>query len=81
MLLILKFGSLMSVGFEKVYLLQNPLNKPAASIISTYTYELGLIRADYSYSTAVGLFNTVINVFLMVSANFISKKVADESLF
>ena len=81
MLLILRFGGLMSVGFEKVYLLQNSLNKPAASTISTYTYELGLLRADYSYSTAVGLFNTVINVILMVSANFISKKVADESLF
>jgi len=81
MLLILSFGGLMSVGFEKVYLLKNPLNGPAASIISTYVYEVGLIRADYSYSTAIGLFNTVINLILVVSANFISKKVAGESLF
>lgn len=81
MLLILQVGSLMSVGFEKVYLLQNSLNKSAASVISTYTYEVGLINSDYSYSTAVGLFNSVINIILIVMANQLSKKVADESLF
>ena len=81
MLLILKFGSIMNVGFEKVYLLQNSLNRSAASIISTYVYEVGLVDHDYSYSTAVGLFNTVINVILLVGANTLSKKVADESLF
>lgn len=81
MLLILQVGSLMNVGFEKVYLLQNSLNKSAASVISTYTYEVGLINSDYSYSTAVGLFNSVINIILIVMANQLSKKVADESLF
>lgn len=81
MLLILKFGSIMNLGFEKVYLLQNSLNRSAASIISTYVYEVGLINHDYSYSTAVGLFNTVINVILLLSANALSKKIADESLF
>lgn len=81
MLLILQLGSLMSVGFEKVYLLQNALNRSAASVISTYTYEVGLINADYGYSTAVGLFNSVINVILLVSANVLSRKIADESLF
>ena len=81
MLLILQMGSLMSVGFEKVFLLQNNLNKSAASVISTYTYEVGLINSDYGYSTAVGLFNSVINVLLLVTANQIVKKFADESLF
>lgn len=81
MLLILQIGSIMSVGFEKVYLLQNSLNKTAASVISTYVYEVGLINNDYGYSTAVGLFNTVINIILIVMANQLSKKVADESLF
>ena len=81
MLFILNMGSLMSVGFEKVYLLQNSLNKSASEIISTYVYQVGLIDSDYGYSTAVGLFNTVINVILLVGANLISKKVADESLF
>ena len=81
MLLILSMGSLMSVGFEKVYLLQNSLNRPSSEIISTYVYQVGLIDNDYGYSTAVGLFNTIINVVLLVGANTISKKVADENLF
>ena len=81
MLLILQIGSLMNVGFEKVFLLQNTLNKSAASVISTYTYEVGLINSDYGYSTAVGLFNSLINVILIVGANQICKKLADESLF
>jgi len=81
MLFILKLGGLMNVGFEKVYLLQNALNKSASQIISTYIYEVGLIKADYSYSTAIGLFNSVINVVLLVLANQICKKISDESLF
>ena len=81
MLLILQMGSLMNVGFEKVFLLQNTLNKSAASVISTYTYEVGLINSDYGYSTAVGLFNSVINVILIVAANQLCKRFADESLF
>lgn len=81
MLLILQMGSLMSVGFEKVFLLQNTLNKQAASVISTYVYEVGLINSDYGYSTAIGLFNSVINLVLIVAANQACKKIADESLF
>lgn len=81
MLLILQMGSLMSVGFEKVFLLQNTLNKGAASVISTYVYEVGLINSDYGYSTAIGLFNSVINLALIVVANQVCKKFADESLF
>lgn len=81
MLLILRLGSLMSVGFEKVFLLQNSLNYDASEIISTYVYKVGLIDLDYSFSTAVGLFNSVINVIILVSANTFSKKVLKESLW
>lgn len=81
MLLVLQLGSLMSVGFEKVYLLQNDLNISSASTLSTYVYEVGLLNNDYGYSTAVGLFNNIINITLLVSANAISKKIAEESLF
>ncbi len=81
MLLILKMGGVMSVGFEKAFLLQNDLNIRSSQIIATYVYELGLIKADYAFSTAVGLFNNVINVILVVSANFFSKKVLKESLW
>ncbi len=80
MLLILQMGTLMNVGFEKVYLLQNSLNSTAASVLSTYTYELGLIKSDYGFSTAVNLFNTLINIILVLGANYLSKKLADESL-
>ena len=81
MMLILQLGSLMSVGFEKVFLLQNTLNKQSASVISTYVYEVGLLNSDYGYSTAIGLFNSVINLILLVGANWFCKKFADESLF
>lgn len=81
MMLILQLGSLMNVGFEKVFLLQNTLNKQAASVISTYVYEVGLLNSDYGYSTAIGLFNSVINMILLVGANWFCKKFADESLF
>jgi len=81
MLLILRFGNIMSVGFEKVYLLQNALNYEASVTISTYVYEVGLLDGNYSFSTAVGLFNNLINITLMVGANLFCRKVLDESLF
>ena len=81
MLLILKMGSIMSVGFEKAFLLQNDLNLKSSEIIATYVYVLGLVKADYAFSTAVSLFNTVINVTLIVLANTFSKKVLKESLW
>lgn len=80
MLLIMRFGNIMSVGFEKVYLLQNDLNYSASAIISTYTYQVGLIQGEYGYSTAVSLFNNVIEILLLLSANTFCKKVMDESL-
>ena len=73
-------GSIMDIGFEKVFLLQNPLNKDVSNIISTYVYQVGLQNAQYGYSTAVNLFNTIINVILLVAANTVSKKLFDESL-
>ncbi len=80
-LFIMDMGRIMSVGFEKVFLLQNDLNLEASSIVSTYVYELGIINGNYSYSAAVGLFNNIINVLLVVMANMISKKMAKVSLW
>lgn len=78
---ILRIGQLMSVGFEKVFLLQNPLNMDASSIISTYVYEIGIEAQQFSYSAAIGLFNNLINIIMIVLANYISKKVAEVSLW
>ena len=80
-LFIMNFGNLMSVGFEKAYLLQTDLNKGASDIIATYVYEQGVLKTQYSFSTAVGLFNTVINIVLLVTVNQISKRVGDVSLW
>lgn len=77
---ILRTGSIMSVGFEKVYLLQNTLNSSASEIISTYVYKMGLVSSQYSLSAAIGLFNNIINLVLLLSVNYISKKMSDTSL-
>lgn len=79
--LILALGSLMNVGFEKIYLLQNDLNMSASDVINTYVYRIGLVQNNYSFSTAVGLFNSVINMLLVVLANTFIKKMTDESLW
>ncbi|MDY3919092.1 MAG: ABC transporter permease subunit, partial [Candidatus Limivivens sp.] len=81
MLLILQIGQIMNVGFEKVFLLQNDLNMAASDVINTYVYRVGLVQNNYSYSTAIGLFNAVINLVLVVAANQLSKKFAHESLW
>lgn len=80
-LLILNAGSIMSVGFEKVYLMQTPLNIKASEVISTYVYKVGLQSARYSFSTAVGLFNSVINFMLLVLVNRVAKKLSSTSLW
>lgn len=80
-LFIMNFGNLMSVGFEKAYLLQTDLNKGASDIIATYVYEQGVLKTQYSFSTAVGLFNTAINIVLLITVNQISKRVGDVSLW
>ena len=77
--LIMSFGSLMSVGFEKAFLLQNDLNATTSDIIATYVYRQGILKAQYSFSTAVGLFNTVVNLSLLFLVSKISKKVSDVS--
>lgn len=80
-LLILNCGSVLNVGFEKVYLMQNSLNLAASEIISTYVYKMGLLNSQYSYSTAIGLFNSVINMILLLSVDRISKKFGQDGLF
>lgn len=80
-LLILSVGGIMSVGFEKIYLMQNSLNMSASEVISTYVYKVGLINSDYSFSTAVGLFNSVINLILLVFANTFARKFSETSLW
>lgn len=80
-LLILNLGSVMSVGFEKIYLMQNPLNISTSEVISTYVYKVGLLNANFSFSTAVGLFNSVVNLILLVSVNFVARRISENSLW
>ena len=75
--LIMAAGGLMNVGFEKVWLLQTDLNKATSDVIAVYVYEQGIQNAKYSYSTAVGLFNTVVNIALLLIVNKIASKVSD----
>lgn len=74
---ILAAGGIMSIGFEKAYLLQTSMNLPSSEIIATYVYKIGLQSGDYAYSAAVGLFNSLINVVLLLGVNFIVKKLND----
>jgi putative aldouronate transport system permease protein len=79
--LIMSAGSLMNVGFEKVWLLQTDLNKATSDVISVYVYQQGIENAKYSYSTAVGLFNTVINIILLLLVNRMAGRISDETSF
>lgn len=80
-LLTLNIGSLMSVGFEKILLLYSPLTYETADVISTFLYRMGLINNNYSLGAAVGLFNSIIGVILLTSANFLSKRTTDSGLW
>ncbi|AHV97232.1 ABC transporter permease [Paenibacillus sabinae] len=80
-LLILRVGGLLGVGFEKVYLMQNDLNITSSEILSTYVYKIGLLSSQYSFSSAINLFNTVINFILLIMVNQISKKFSENSLW
>jgi putative aldouronate transport system permease protein len=80
-LLILRSGSIMSVGFQKVFLMQTPLNLSVSQVISTYVYQVGLINADFSFATAVGLFNSVINFAIIISVNAVSRRISETSLW
>jgi len=78
---ILAIGNIMTVGYEKVYLMQNGMNLKVSEIISTYVYKSGLLNAQYSFATAVGLFNSTVNLVLLLVANSVAKKFSDISLF
>jgi len=80
-LFILNVGSVMAIGFEKVFLLQNELNMSTSDVISTFVYRSGILEAQYSFSAAVGLFNSIINFILLIMVNRIAKKVSDTSLW
>ena len=80
-LLIMNLGKFMSTGFQKAFLMQNALNAEVSEIIATYVYKVGLQGAQFSYSTAISLFDTVINIILILTANKISKKVTEVGLF
>lgn len=81
MLFIMSCGSLLSVGYEKIFLMQNSLNIEVSEVISTYVYKVGLIGAKFSYTTAIGLFNTLINFAMLLIVNFISRSISDNGLF
>jgi putative aldouronate transport system permease protein len=78
---ILTSGSILSIGFEKVYLLQNAINISISEVISTYVYKIGLVNGEFSYGTAVGLFNSVVNLLLLVSVNWFARRVGETSLW
>ncbi len=77
---ILGVGSLLNVGYEKAYLMQNPGNISASQIISTYTYSMGILKSEYSYTAAIGLFNNVINFILLMLTNLLARRVSDVSI-
>lgn len=80
-LLILAVGNVMNVGFEKALLMQTSLNKSTSQIIQTYVYEVGLVQAQYSFSAAVGLFNSIINLVLLVTFNQLARRFSETSLW
>jgi len=81
-LLILRMGAIMSIGFEKAFLMQNSMNLPISEVISTYVYKVGLTgTTDFSFSTAIGLFNSVINMFMIGLVNFLAGRLGETSLW
>lgn len=79
--LILSAGSVLGVGFEKAFLMQNTVNRSSSEVIATYVYKVGLLGAEYSFSAAVGLFNSVVNFIVLVLVNQIAKKSSETSLW
>jgi putative aldouronate transport system permease protein len=80
-MLILNVGQIMNIGFEKIFLMQNALNLSTSEVISTYVYKIGLIEANFSFSAAIGLFNSIINLILLLIVNFIARRISDTSLW
>ncbi len=79
--LIMSAGGLMNVGFEKVWLLQTELNKATSDVIAVYVYQQGIENAKYSYSTAVGLFNTAVNIILLIVVNKLASRISEDASF
>jgi putative aldouronate transport system permease protein len=79
-LFILNAGRLMNVGFEKTYLMQNPLNLQVSEVISTYVYKVGLVQAQFGFASAVGLFNGVVNLLLLFIVDRIAKRLSNVGL-
>lgn len=80
-MLIMRLGSMMSLGFDKAYIMQNDMNIKVSEIVSTYVYKMGMLDFKYSYSSAIGLFNTVINFVLLTVVNQISGRLSGNSLW
>src|SRR5690606_15359351 len=80
-LFLLKMGDFLDYGFERVYVFQNPLNIRSSEILDTYIYKAGLQQMQYSYATAIGVFKSIVGLFLLVIANTLSKKATGESLY
>ena len=80
-LFILRMGNILNVGYEKILLMYNPSTYEVADVLSTYTYRMGLENQQYSLSTAVGLFNTLVNVCFLLVTNYISNKTTESGLF
>jgi putative aldouronate transport system permease protein len=80
-MMILRVGNLMNLGYEKILLLYSGATYETADVISTYVYRRGLLTADFSYGTAIGLFQTVIALILVLSTNWLGKKISDTSLW
>jgi putative aldouronate transport system permease protein len=80
-LLILDVGQFMNIGFEKILLLQNNLNLEASDVISTFVYTTGILKGEYSYTAAIGLFNSVINLTLLLLVNRLARKTSETSLW
>jgi putative aldouronate transport system permease protein len=78
---ILRLGNFIDVGFEHIFLLQNPLNLQVSDVFETYVYRIGLVQGDFSYSTAVGLFKSVVGLVMIVAANTIAKRFGEEGVY
>ena len=80
-MLVLKCGQVMNIGYEKVFLLQNDANLPGSEVISTYVYKMGLESNEYSFSTATGLLNSIVNACMLLATNALSKRMTNASLW
>ena len=80
-MLILECGRVLNIGFEKVYAMQTDLNLSVSEVISTHTYKLGLEKLQYDYATAIGLFNSLVSFIMLITVNWISKRVTETSLW